>query len=83
MRRISLELTAECAACLLDAVGEKPINPSIEAILWDVPAVQDAAKRRGIKYPVLRRNRGRPKRDASKAASLMLAAVIRHAINEI
>lgn len=60
MKRMMLELTDALAAVLDRARGDRHLGPCIEAWLWRMREVRDAARELGVVRPE-RRGRGRPK----------------------
>lgn len=65
MKRIMLEVSAELGAAIDAAVGDRQRTPTLEAWLWRVREIREAAQRLGVRKPVRRgRGRGRPPKRA-------------------
>jgi hypothetical protein len=67
MKRIMFEASEELGAAIDAALGDRERNPTLEAWLWRVREIQDAAKRLGVRKPV-RRGRGRPRKPPASPA---------------
>lgn len=67
MKRILFELSEELRAAVDAALEGRQRNPTLEAWLWRVREIQDAAKRLGVRKPV-RRGRGRPRKPPASPA---------------
>lgn len=48
MRRLGIDLTIELADAIQLACHSCPVGPTVEEWLWQIPAVQEAARKAGI-----------------------------------
>ena len=67
MQRFMCELSDELGAAIDAALDGRERNPTLEAWLWRVREIREAAQRLGVSKPV-RRGRGRPRKPPASPA---------------